>query len=63
MTAKITVTIRQACEMTGLGRSTIYKLFESKRLTKRKLGGRTLILVSDLQELMASLPSDNGQVV
>ena len=61
MTAQITVTIRQACEMTGLGRSTIYNLFETKRLTKRKLGGRTLILVSDLQALMASLPSENGQ--
>ena len=55
MTEQITVTVRQACKMTGISRSTIYTLFETGRLQKRKLGGRTLIMVSDLRALMDSL--------
>ncbi len=62
MTEQITVTVPQACKMTGISRSTIYTLFDSGRLQKRKLGGRTLILVRDLRELMDSLSDTSKEV-
>ena len=57
MTDKLSVTINQACNMTGLGRSTIYRLFDEGQLKKRKAGKRTLILVKDLEVYVNSLPS------
>lgn len=60
MTDKISVTIPQACELTGLGRSTIYRLFDESKLSRVKVGSRTLIMVSDLRALMDSL-SDTAQ--
>ncbi len=57
MTDKLSVTINQACNMTGLGRSTIYRLFEEGQLKKRKAGKRTLILVKDLEVYVNSLSS------
>ena len=41
--------------MTGLGRSTIYRLFDEGRLKKRKAGKRTLILVKDLEAYVNAL--------
>ena len=55
MTDKLSVTINQACNMTGLGRSTIYRLFEEGQLKKRKVGKRTLILIKDLEAYVNSL--------
>ena len=53
---KLAVTLREASALSGLGRSTLYKLFGQGRLTPRKVGKRTLILVSELEAFMASLP-------
>ena len=60
MTNRITVTIREACELSGLGRSTIYKLFKdpSAGITPRKCGKRTLILVKELEDYLSNLPSE-----
>jgi len=55
---KISVTIREACELSGLGRSTIYNLFKSQGLTPRKCGKRTLILVKELEDYLSNLPSE-----
>lgn len=52
----ISVTIPQAMSMTGLGRSSIYRLFQEKKLTPRKAGKRTLILTSEVEEYIRSLP-------
>lgn len=52
----ISVTIPQAVAMTGLGRSSIYRLFAEKKLTPRKAGKRTLILTEELEALIRSLP-------
>ena len=57
MTKTITVTIPQACKLTGLGRSTIYRLFESGQLQRLKAGSRTLIRVDDLEAYIESLVS------
>lgn len=55
MQNKLTVTIPQACELTGLGRSTLYRLFEDGKLQRLKSGTRTLIKVADLEAYIESL--------
>lgn len=53
---KIAVTISEATKLTGIGRSSIYKLFNEGKLTPRKAGKRTLILVEEIEHYIASLP-------
>ena len=55
MTKTLTVTIPQACKITGLGRSTIYRLVDDGKLQRLKAGSRTLIKVSDLEAYIESL--------
>lgn len=55
MTKTLTVTIPQACNLTGLGRSTIYRLFGEGKLQRLKAGTRTLIRVDDLEAYIESL--------
>ena len=55
MTKTLTVTIPQACKITGLGRSTIYRLFDDGKLQRLKASSRTLIKVSDLEAYIESL--------
>ena len=55
MIKTLTVTIPQACEITGLGRSTIYRLFDDGKLQRLKSGSRTLIKVDDLESYIESL--------
>ena len=52
----ITVTVSQARELSGLSTSTIYRLFDSGKLKRRKLGGKTLILMSELRQMLESMP-------
>ena len=54
---KLSVTIPEAVEMTGISRTSIYKMFSENRLTARKNGKRTLILVEDLERVVKSLPT------
>lgn len=56
-TFKIAVTVPQACRLSGLGRSSLYGCFKTGKLTPRKHGTRTLILVRELQEYLESLPT------
>jgi predicted DNA-binding transcriptional regulator AlpA len=58
---KIAVTLREATELSGIGRSSLYKLFNQGKLTPRKAGRRTLILVEELQALVSSLPRGTTQ--
>lgn len=53
---KIAVTIPDAVAMTGISRSSIYKLFAEGKLSRRKNGKRSLILVEDLERVVKSLP-------
>jgi len=53
---KIAVTLVEASAMSGIGRSSLYRLFSQGKLTPRKAGKRTLILVSELDEYLHSLP-------
>ena len=54
---KIACTISEATERIGVGRSTIYKLSSRSKLTPRKLGKRTLIIVEEL-DAARDVPSD-----
>jgi len=52
--AAIAATINRACELSGLGRSTIYELVKSGRLKSSTIGKRRLILVDSLREVLAN---------
>ena len=54
---KISVTLAEATTLSGIGRTSLYKLFNEGKLTPRKAGKRTLILVSDLEAFINSLPA------
>jgi len=56
MSNKLAVTIPEAIRITGLGRTTIYRLFDEGKLTKRKAGKRTLILMQELEDFIRNLP-------
>jgi excisionase family DNA binding protein len=54
---KLAATINETVEMSGMSRSAIYRAIKENRIPKRKNGGRTLILVSDLETFLKSLPA------
>lgn len=53
---KLTVTVQEARQITGLSRTTLYKLFSRGELKPRKVGKRSLLLVSELEAFVNSLP-------
>lgn len=50
----ILVSVAEATQMIGLGKTTIYELIGEGKLQTRKIGNRRLILVSSLRELAAA---------
>lgn len=48
------VTVNEACEGLGIGRTTIYAMIAAKKLSAVKIGRRTLLKVAELQELVTS---------
>lgn len=54
---RIALTISDAVSYSGIGRSSLYKLFSEGKIVPRKAGKRTLILRSDLDEFILNLPS------
>ena len=50
---KITYTIQEAIEVTGISRSSIYNLIAEDRLETRKIGRRTLIPARSLRRLLS----------
>jgi excisionase family DNA binding protein len=46
------VTINEAKRLTGLGRTSIYKLVDEKKLTLRKVGRRSLIVFASILDLI-----------
>ena len=51
---KLALRIKEAVAVSGLSRSTIYKLVSEKKLRAVKVGGRRLIVREDLQALLHS---------
>jgi excisionase family DNA binding protein len=49
---RVTVTIKEACEVSGLSRSTINRLIWAKKLTTVRIGRRVLIHSETLDQLL-----------
>lgn len=49
------LSVGQALETLGLGRTKIYELIKSGELPARKVGSRTLILQSDMEDFLQNL--------
>lgn len=53
--SRLTLTVTEVREATGMGRNQVYAAINSGKLRARKLGRKTLILKSDLEEFLQSL--------
>jgi len=51
---KLTCTINEACEMTGLGRTKLYELIGDGHLATTTIGRRRLVMVRSLLSLLES---------
>ena len=60
---KLTLTVNEATALTGLGRSTIYRLINDGKLKPRKVGKRTLFLMSEIRDFIENLPEPNDSEV
>jgi excisionase family DNA binding protein len=49
--------IREACAVSGIGRTKIYDLIAKGRLDARQCGGRTLIPAESLRAFLDNLPA------
>ena len=54
----LAVSVPKAAEITSLSRATIYKMISTGQIPKRKIGHRTVILVSDLRRMLENAPAD-----
>lgn len=52
----LAVTIPEAVQLTGISRSTIYEALKRREIAARKCGRRTLLLYTDLEAYVSSLP-------
>jgi excisionase family DNA binding protein len=52
----IALSVREACELSSLGRTSFYKFVKSGQIPTRKLGRRTIVLLSELERALKSLP-------
>lgn len=55
---KIALTIPEAIEYSGIGRSSLYLLFAEGKITRRKRGKSVLIIREELDKFILSLPTD-----
>jgi excisionase family DNA binding protein len=51
---RLTVRIREACRMTGIGRSKLYELIQAGEIEVIKVGTMTLVPVASLEAFLAS---------
>jgi excisionase family DNA binding protein len=53
---KLSLSIEEAAEATGIGRSKLYEAMRDGLLQARKFGRRTIILRDDLERFLSALP-------
>ena len=58
--SRVAYSVAETMALSGLGRDTIYKAIHAGRLPARKMGRRTIVLASDLQAFLESLPVMDG---
>ena len=56
-TARTAFSIAEVLAQTGLGRDKLYKIINEQKLVARKCGRRTIVLASDLERFLESLPT------
>lgn len=56
---KIGYSIREACQASSLGRTTIYNHIAAGRLRVTRVGGRTIIPADALRDLILGKPRDD----
>jgi excisionase family DNA binding protein len=49
--------IPEVCELTGLGRTTVYEAIKSRALIARRYRRRTIVLAEDLAAFLRNLPT------
>jgi excisionase family DNA binding protein len=59
--AQVTCTPREAAQLVGVGRTTIYQLIRERKIAAHKRGTRTLITVADLLNLDAADIADGAR--
>ena len=52
----LTVTVREACELLGFGKTSFYRAISEGRLPAKKWGKRTIVMRHDLESFLAGLP-------
>ena len=57
MNERYALTLSEAVQFSGLGRTRLYSLAAEGRISFKKCGKRTLILADDLKRLIESLPA------
>lgn len=57
---RITCTPKEAAEMTGLCKATIFNLLKAKKLMRYKIGTRTLIKVDELNDYIESQSTETN---
>jgi excisionase family DNA binding protein len=50
------LSIEEACKYISLGRTSLYKHIKSGLIPARKCGGRTIVLVDELDQALESFP-------
>jgi excisionase family DNA binding protein len=56
MNSRLAYTILQTCDITGLGRTTVYEMIAKGELRALKCGRRTLILAEEIRRFLDRLP-------
>jgi excisionase family DNA binding protein len=50
------LSVKEACKYISLGRTSFYKLVKSGQIPARKCGRRTIVLLSEFEQAIKSLP-------
>jgi excisionase family DNA binding protein len=50
------LSVKEVCKYISLGRTSFYKLVKSGQIPARKCGRRTIVLPSELEQALESLP-------
>lgn len=58
---KLAYSVKQTCEVSSLGRTSIYALIAEGKLKVVRIGGRTLILAESLHDLLAGRVSGKAE--
>lgn len=52
----VNIGLKEACRITGLGKTTIYELIKTGKLTIRKYGAKTLFDYAEVRDFARSIP-------